>query len=108
MALEHGAEQGLLVGEILVQSSDGDTGAVGDACGGQALLPFGEQNLNGCGENCVHCDGGAGLHGRFTRVEERGSSSSQMRTPNLKLPSSKHWKRKACKPPASAEDFSDG
>jgi hypothetical protein len=88
VAAETGLEECALIGEVLVEGADGDTGAAGDEGGGEALLAAGEQNLNGGVENGVDRDGGTGLDGRFSRVERGFGGGGQMRSPKLKVPSS--------------------
>jgi hypothetical protein len=88
VAAETGLEECALIGEVLVEGADGDTGAAGDEGGGEALLAAGEQNLNGGVENGVHSDCGTGLDGRFSRVERVFGGGGQMRSPKLKVPSS--------------------
>ncbi len=62
---EGGAEQGGLVGEVLVERSNGNAGACGDAGGGQFFLADAQQNLNSGLEDGVDTGGGTRLNGEF-------------------------------------------
>ena len=62
---EGGLEEGALVGEVLVEGADGDSGAGGDAGGGEALFADGDENLKGGLQNGVDTGVGACLDGRF-------------------------------------------
>jgi hypothetical protein len=66
---------------------------VGDVGGCEALFADGEQNLNGGFENGLDTGGGTGLDRRFTGLYGDVRGWAQMRTPNLKLSSSKHKMR---------------
>ena len=93
--LEGGLEEGAFIGKVLVEGADGDAGAGGDAGGGEALLADTDENLKGGFEDGGDAGGGAGLDGRFSRSEDGLGAGWQMRTPNLKLASSKHTKAAA-------------
>ena len=90
-----GLQEGALVGEVLVEGADRDAGARGDAGGGEALLADVAKNLNGGLEKGVDAGRGACLDGRFAGRERGRGSCGQMRTPNLKLSSSKHERTRA-------------
>ena len=92
MLIEGCLEEGALVREVLIESADRDAGAGGDAGGGEALLADADENLKGGLENGVDAGDGAGLDGRFTWGEDGLGGGWQMRTPNLKLASSKYTK----------------
>jgi len=65
VAAEGGLKKGALVGKVLIEGSDGDSGAGGDPCGGEALFADGGENLKGGLQDGL--DGGVGtcLDGRF-------------------------------------------
>ena len=65
VAAEGGLQEGALVGEVLVEGADGDSGARGDAGGGEAFFADGGENLKGGLENGVDTGVGAGLDGGF-------------------------------------------
>ncbi len=90
VAAECGLEQRGLVGEVLVEGADGDSGTVGDAGGGEALLADGDENLKRGFEDGFDSGRGAGLDRLFARLFDGSFEGRQMRTPKLKLPSSKH------------------
>jgi len=90
VAAEGCLEEGALVGEVLVEGADGDAGACGDAGGGEALFTDRGQNLKGGLENGVDRGVGTGLDRGFAGFQERFGGGGQMRTPKLKIASSKH------------------
>jgi pyridoxine 4-dehydrogenase len=92
VASECSLQQRALVGEVLIEGSDGDACACGDQGGGEALLADCQQNLNGGLQNRVDSDGGTRLNGRLSWLQHGFGGGGQMRTPKLKLTSSKHTK----------------
>jgi pyridoxine 4-dehydrogenase len=90
---EAGLQERAFVREVLVERANGDASACGDARGGQALLADGDQNLNGGLQNGFYRGGGARLKGRLSWVQRRCGGYRQMRTPKLKLSSSKYMRR---------------
>src|SRR5579859_4282634 len=79
-----------LVGEILVECSNGDASPARHSCGRQLFLSHIAQNLNSGFQNRVYAGSRTSLNGQFARLEHNFWTSGQMRTPNLKLDSSKH------------------
>ena len=65
VAAEGGLEEGALVGEVLVEGADGDSGAGGDSGGGEAFFADGGENLKSGLEDGLDGKVGAGLEGRF-------------------------------------------
>ena len=65
---ERGLKERALVGEVLVEGSDGDASPLSDARGGEAFFADGEQNLNGGLAEGLYAGAGARLDRRFTRL----------------------------------------
>jgi hypothetical protein len=57
VAVDHGGDERLLAGEILVERADADAGDLGDPVGAGLLEAFPDQNASGCLDQRV--DGGA-------------------------------------------------
>ena len=88
MLLQECLQQRVLVGEVLIERSDRDASAFGDAGRGQLRFAFLEQNLNSCLHDGCDARGRARLDGRLSWLEACSGGFAQMRTPNLKLSSS--------------------
>ena len=83
-------QQSALVREVLVQRSHGHSGPRCHTRRRQFLLADSQQNLNSRLENRVYTRGGTRLEWRFSWLWAAYCLLRQMRTPNLKLSSSKH------------------
>lgn len=88
MLTQHRLEKRAFIGEVLVERTDGYTRTMCDEGGGELLLTDGGQNLKAGFENGVDGNDGARLDRVFTLLFDPWNKCRQMRTPNLKVPSS--------------------
>lgn len=89
VAAQRGLQERALIGEVLVKRANRNSGAMGDECGGEFLFADADQNLKRGLQNGV--DGGfrTRLNGRLSWLKCDGDGGWQMRTPKLKVSSSK-------------------
>src|SRR5262245_63087444 len=80
--LEHGKEQRVLVGEVLIQGADRYSRPLGNAGCGQLVGADGEQNLNGGFGNGVDGDRRSRLDRRFSWLQ--GGSRVRRHNENYK------------------------
>ena len=69
IALDHGRDQRLPVGEILIETADRDAGALSNSRGDQFAVPDRQQNLNACVEKRRHGRFRTGLNRPFSGLE---------------------------------------
>src|SRR5271154_252017 len=74
-----------LVGEILIERSDADTGLLGHPCGGEALRAFPGQNLSRSLQNRGDEVRRAALLGLFSRGNLGVSSFDHRGTPEMRI-----------------------
>src|SRR6516164_1444809 len=69
VALDHGCDQRLPVGKILIETADRDAGALGHPRGSEFAIPHHQQNLNARVEKRRHGCFRTGLNGPFSGLE---------------------------------------